>query len=819
MTEGSSTTRGSAAIMTPPINGQRKTGPIPLRQIHPAVPQRIASLASTYQRRPAPTDYVASNLQQILASLTAEEPHLSSVNPSVPYRPLQRYPALPNQNKLQTPDRTATYANVRPPTGTLQQVWSANVWANHPPGLVTPPAGSMQQVNINRQPNVAPPFLAQAGIRHDTPASMQPLNAYRPPGTVTSSSVQASLQHRIPATMQKVNANPPAVVARVNTVGGQRTPLRQNTAGRFQPFSALTSRNGPYRQYQNQGTKIIQPKVSWGKTNSAEQFHTPIIWHMPLANTRKEQLVRLQRPFSSVSSVAPTDQRILGRMKQPNVFQGAPMPNKTAGIIQNPLVVPIQQLSLSQKPFFQKQRIDTMQPSRQPSNANPQFGGPKAQVPMYLPRQQQQQQSLAHKMALLEEPNHAPDIKVPASSPWQKQIPSIQMATPPPNRWYYANRYLKPPYSPNVQHRLLATTARIQSPSKGLLAPVTPKIPQGIPQRQISPFSPHFISGQNSWPWGAWRNLASPIAQASSRSSTFSRLQANGNTVPSYHASVGLVSNLPASRYTVSPKVLLYYYYYPKTVNKPLRKMASLKGQRLDGSSLQKLTQQIASAAFNNKAEEATLTSNPTATGQTKVKATVTKANKVPHGNYKQLTQIPYAPYYNLVTGSANTPLLRGIVAGPLAKQLHGKNPVQTRILLPQFRKGTGQLTSPPLVTYKTAWTPPNAAYPNVKVTTQPQRTVYQQLPAVAERKSQLTNGLLNRPIYIETVPYQLYYQLQKLPSFNTQSGTQRYLSRVLNDILRLRYGMHKKKKKKRGVREKSLLHKNKNSGKGKGGT
>lgn len=832
MTEGSSTTRGSAAIMTPPINGQRNNGPIPLHQINPAAPQTIVSLAPSYQRKPAPTDYVASNLQQILASLTAEEPHRSGINPSALYRPPQGYSAPPSQNKPQMPGRTATFTNVKPLTGPSQQVpqiWSANIWGNHPPGLVAPFAtqasirhntpGSMQQVNINRQPNVAPPFLAQAVNRHDTPASIQPLNAYRPPGAFALSSAKASLQQNNPAVMQKVNLNhPSAVVPQMNGNGGQRAPLRQTFAGQFQPFNALTSQNAHYRQFQNQGTKIIQPKVSMGRINSAEQFHTPIIWHTPLANTRKGQPVGLQRPYFPASSKAPAGQRLLGSIKQLNFLQGAPVRNRTAGNTQNPYVLPFQQLSLSQKPFVQKPGIGVMQPPRAQSNTNPQSGGPKAQVPIQLPRQQQTQQSLADKMAMLEEPSYAPFSHVPASSPWQKQMPSSQLATStqkqtPPSRLYYASNYPKPPYSPNVQHGLLSTTARIQSPSKGLLAPAVQKIPQGIPQRQISPYSPHFISGQNSWPWGALRNQASPIAQASSRSSTFSRLQANGNTLPNYHPSAGLVTNLPASPYTVSPQVLLYYYYYPKTIIKPLTKMASPKGEKLDGSSLQKLTQQINSAAFNNKAGKAMTTGNPTVTGQTIGKATVTKSIKVHSGNSKQLSQIPYVAYYNPVTGSANTPLLRGMFAGPLAR----KKPVQTRLLLHQLRKGTGQLTSPPLVTYQTAWTHPNVAYPNAKVITQPQRTVYQQLPAVADRKSQLTNGLLNRPIYIETVPYQLYNQLQKLPSFNTQSGTQQYLSRVLNDILRLRYGKRKKKKKKRGVREKSELYKNKDSRKGMG--
>lgn len=242
-------------------------------------------------------------------------------------------------------------------------------------------------------------------------------------------------------------------------------------------------------------------------------------------------------------------------------------------------------------------------------------------------------------------------------------------------------------------------------------------------------------------------------------------------------------------------------------------KMTSLKGEKLDGSYLQKLTQQISSAALNYRPGVAMTTGNPTLTGQTKGKSTVTKFDKVPYGNSKQLAQIQHVPHYSLETGSSNFPLSRGMSTGPLAKRFRGKNRAQTQLLLPNLRKGAAQLTSPPLIPYQTAWTSPHVAYPHSKLITQPQRPAYPQLSAVADRESQLTNGLLNRPIYIETVPYQLYYQLQKMPSFNTQSGTQQYLARVLNDILRLRYGKLKHKKRKRGVKEKSRQDKNSRKG------
>ena len=798
--------------MTPPANGQRYNGPIVLQQAHPAAPapQSIPSLGPAYQRKPAPTDYVAGNLQQILASLTAEEPNRSGVHPSALYRPPQGYSTPLSQNKQQMLYRPAArYTNVKPLAGASQlnpQLWSANFWTNHPPRLAAPFA-THASIKYNTPGNMQ----KVASIRHGVPPIMQPLNAYHPPGTVPSFSAQATLRHENPVTMQKVNANrPSSVLNQLNTIEAQRVPLRQNNIGQLQQ----SSQKGPARQSLNQGTKIIQPNVSWGRINSAEQFHTPIIWHMPLENTRTGPRVRLQRPYFPASPIGSTGQRTSGKIKPMNVFNGASEENRTAGSIQNAYFVPIDQFPPIQKTLVQKQGFNVIQPLRRPSNVNPLSRGPKPQVPISFQRQQQQQQSLADKMALLEQPKHVPQSNVPASSPRQKQMPFTQIAMSTkyqsPSRPYYSSNMPRPPYSPNVQHRLLPIPARKQIHSKGSLATTAQTIPQGIPQRQIAPFSPHFIFGKNSWPWGPWRNQASPIAQASSRSSGVSRLQAYGT--PLARPSAGLVSNLPAPPYTVSPKVLLYYYFYPKTINRPLMKMTSLKGEKLEGSYLQKLTQQISSAALNYRPGAAMTTGNPTVTGQTKGKSTVSKFNKAPYGNSKQLAQIPYVPHYSLETGPANFLLPRGMSTGPLAKRFRGKNQAQT---LPQLREGVAQLNSLPLIPYQTAWTSPHVAYPHSKLITQPQRVAYSQLPAVADRESQLTNGLLNRPIYIETVPYQLYYQLQKMPSFNSQSGTQQYLTRVLNDILRLRYGKLKHRKRKRGVKEKS--RQDKGGGKGMG--
>ena len=55
MTEESSATRGSATIMTPPVNEQRYNEPIALQQAHLAVTQSINSLCPAHQGKTAPT--------------------------------------------------------------------------------------------------------------------------------------------------------------------------------------------------------------------------------------------------------------------------------------------------------------------------------------------------------------------------------------------------------------------------------------------------------------------------------------------------------------------------------------------------------------------------------------------------------------------------------------------------------------------------------------------------------------------------------------------------------------------------------------------
>ena len=748
--------------MTPPNNGQRNNQPILIHPPLPVASHSIPSMYSANQRQPG-ADYVANNLQQILASLTSDD--RLGTQSSMMYRPPQEYVTPPP-----VAYRPAPYPTVKP------QTWSSGILGNRQPGAITPisvQASVRQQMNTNRQPGVDIPILAQASLRHNTPARMP----------------------------------------QANTVGIQRAPLRQGVTGKLQPFSILQAQIGFSRQNQNQGLKTLQPHVLPDRVNSYEQIQSPIVWHIPLGNPKNGVPGGFQKPFFSSIPMRPTPLTSLG---QKNVLQNTPVRNRTTGSVQKPYVASFRQPYLNQPPFAQRQRVDMLQPLQIQNNMSPPPGGPRAQVATTLQQQQLQQQqkqnSLAYKMALLGESNQVPQTSVPAPS--LQHVPSTQTAAFIQKqltaiRPSSTNFYLTSPYSPNAQRKVQTPTARVQS--KTVFPPGTQHLRQGIPQMQVSPFNPHYIYGQHSWPWGSWTNRASPIALTSSRSSSFPRPQAYDTNARRYQTPAGITPKLPVSPYAVSPKVLLYYYFYPRTITKPLMKLTNLKGDELKGSFWQKLREQIASAASNRKPEVATLATNPTVTGQTQGKSTVTQtgplqSNISPFGAFKQLVQIPYnAPYGRLVAGPSKGPLSRNTVAGRLANQLQVRKKVHAPLLQTPLGMGMRQMTYLPFLKQQSAWTSPNVAQ-QIKSMTQ-QQTVNAQLPVLGDRKSQLTNGLLNRPIYVQTVPYQLYYLLQQLPLLNTQSGTQRYLSRVLNDILRLRYVKHKKKKKKRGLRnDKSRL-------------
>nr|XP_058949529.1 uncharacterized protein LOC131777281 isoform X1 [Pocillopora verrucosa] len=806
VTEESSTTRGSTAIMTPPVNGLRKNGPA---AFYRPQPQSMNAISSAYQKTPPIKDYVANNLQQILASLNVGVPPRYDVQLPMLYRPPQGYSLPPQQKKPQTFYKPAYNAKIKPAAGSslpVPHLLSGNMWNNHPPGVTTP-------------------YATQASIRHDTPVTAQRVNNNHQP----SFSSQALFNK------QQVNINSLPSVMEMNTPGSQRAPYVQNGAGKPQRLNTLNVQDGLNGQYAKQESKITQPNMSLNRMNTDAQFQKPIIWHIPLGGTRQglpggfqEQYAKQesittqpnmspnrvnndarfqkpiiwhipvggirqglpggQKPFYPALS---TGQRLLGQSRPISIGQGMPLQNKTVGI-QNPSGGSIRNSALSQ----QRQKVNFMPPLRVPSNVKTQFGGVKAQLATAPSRQQ----SLAYKMAMLEQPNHVLTSNTLTTIPWpRKMVPPIKKQLP-SGHPYYASYYPKAPYSSKLQQRLLMPALRTQSSLKGPLSSTTRKGATGIAQPKISPFRPHLIYGQASWPWVAWRSRVLPMAPASSRSFSPLRPQAHGNKPPAYAPKVGLSPSLQSSPYTMSPQVLLYYYFYPKTISKALTKVANIKGEEGNTNFLQSLTKQISSAAFNNKPGEVTTYTNPTMTGKTGGRISTEQTNMVTQVNPKQLSQTLYTPYYRLLTSLLKTP------AAPLTTNAYGRQQVQAPLSLPQPRQNKGGPSSLPLMT-------------SLNSIAQAQKTIYPQVSALGSRKSQLANGLSNRPIYIETVPYQLYYQLQRLPSLNTQSSTQQYLQRVLNDILRLRYGKRKKKKKKRGAKEKTTLHQSKNSIKGVKGT
>ena len=792
MTEESSKIRGSASVITPPTNGQRKTQAPFITPHHPAVSQDTSGLVAGFQRQPAAsTDFVANNLQQILASLTSDD-RLGS-HASMMYRPPQAHLSPPQQAKPPLANRPVPYSSAKTPVGNWHQepqVWSPKMSINSQLGPVMLPS-------------------TQASLRHETPGPMQQMNMNRQSGLVTPAVVQASLMNQIntnhqpslfaPLSLKSSLSNGnPARVQQGSTVVSQRIPLRQNLAGRLPQFSVPLAPGKLAGQNQNQEPKVAQPFVFSDRVSSYEQIQNPIVWHIPLRGTNRGWFPRgFQKPFLSASPFRPSQLTWLGQNK---FIQTIPVQNRTAAGVQR------------QQPPAQKQRINTVQPLTMQNNINSLLGRPLVQNAAFLAQQQQhrqnQQTSLASKMALLEESTQVQQTnRLTPSQSIEKMPPSSQLAANKPKylpsaQTFRANYFPRPPYSLNAQQRVITPSARVRL--KPVHPPLAQHLPQRIPQRQVSPFRPHYIYGQQSWPWGPWRNRVPPTALASSRSSNPLHSQANPANSQRYQPTSDFASKLAVSPYAATPQVLLYYFY-PRTITKPLLKLTNVKEDQLKGSFLEKLRGQISSAALNRKPGVATLSRKTSVTGQTGVTPTATqfeqlKPNISPYGAFEQLVQIPNnTPYHRLFGSLSDAPLSKAVVTGQLVNKFTGKHQVQGPLSKTQLGLGMRQATYLPLLTPKSIWRSPILTQ-QLKAPT----TVNAQSPVV-DMKSQQTNGLLHRPVYIQTVPYQLYNLLQQFPSFNTQSGTQRYLSRVLSDILGLRYDKRKKKKKKRGAKEGKL--------------
>lgn len=779
--------------MTPPISGQRNNQAKLIPPPRPAVSQVISAMAPAYQRPPTTsTDFVANNLQQILASLTSDDrlgPHASLM-----HSPPQGYISPSQQNQPPLAYTPTPHPIPKAPVGytnELPHLWSPNVWPNRQPVAVAPVSSeaslrhntpvNMQQMKANEQPSVAKPAVVQTSLA-------QQINRNRQIGMFTRPPLEASFRNGTPLRMQQGN-----------TAGMQRNPLRQNVQGRLQQFNGLSKPSRILALNQKAVQRISQSRPFSGRVNSYEHIHIPIIWHVPYRNTNKGVTGNFQKPAVPVSQMRPT---ALGGLGQTKYLESISTPNRTTGSPQRPYGSSLGQPYFSRKPAVQKQRAGMAQPFQVQHRVNSQPAGARSQ------QQQGKQTSLAYKMALLGQSNQIPQSNLarplkPAKQLLPPQPTTNKQTNLPSMRQFNANYFPRPPYSLNAQQRVLPSPAGKHL--EALLPPLGQHLPQRIPQRQVSPFRPHYIYGQKSWPWGPWTNQASPIAAASTRTSAPLLPQAYTANPQMYQATAGFPSTLSVSPFAVPPKVLLYYYFYPRTITKPLMRLTDLKENKLNGSFLAKLRDQISTAALKGNAGEAKLTENPTLIRQTNGKSTLTQAGQLPsdiapYGTIKQVEQISTNTRpYKLYAGSSEAPPSLGPVAGKFVDQLKGKTAVEgpLRKIQLQLPIGMRQMTYAPLITPQSALTSPNVAR-RIK----PATPLNVQLPVLAARKSQLTNELLNRPIYIETVPYQLYNLLQQLPLFNAQSGTQRYLSRVISDILRLRYGKHKKKKKKRGAKE-----------------
>ncbi|XP_068705792.1 uncharacterized protein [Montipora foliosa] len=778
VTDESSETRGSAPFMTRPIIGQRNNQVNSILAPRPAISQVIHTAAPANQRpmKPPPSeDFIANNLQQILASLTSDDhtsSHPSVVHQSVSavHQPTQMYGLPSQQSKSPLPNRPAPYPSTKLPTVISNRVPQAspfNWWTNHQPKAATAvPAQALlrpgspsdrQSFQPIRRPGIVQPALEQASL-------VRPFSQNRQFGLFAPSPLQASLRHDTPAGRQQGN-----------TIGVQRIPLGQNVIGQYQQFHTSAAPGELLTQTQNEVPELVQPNLFSNKVRGYGQIQSPIVWHIPSRNVDKVLQEVSVKPFFSA---APLRISPLAVLRQNNPLR---VQNRTVSFVQGPSY-------LKQKPLVQAQQVSSVQPFQLPNSKSSNQ------------QQESQQKSLEYKMAMLEETSQKPQVNV--LRPQVKEQASYQTSATirhdtSPVRPFGGN-YIPRPFSHQNAQQRVQTPSALGNPKAALPFHVQ-NLPYGIPPKKVSPFSPHFIYGQKSWPWSVWKNQVSPISLPPSQSSSPLRLQANGANLLQYQPTSGFAAKLPLAPRKPTPKVLMYYYYYPRTITKPLVKVANVGDTKQTGNFWGKLRQQISTLGLNGNQGLTTITGNPTAKGQTNGKVILTQAGQfqpkiVPDATSKQLYQTSQdRPTYRLIVGSSKVPLAPGIVTETLANQLSGQQQAQTPLWGNHLWAGMQQMTYSPLLT-------PQLISPNIaqKVNTETQAN--KQI-SVGDRRSQLTKGLFNRPIYIQTVPYQLYNLLQQLPSLNTQSGTQRYLSRVLSDIVSSRYGKRKKKKKREGER------------------
>ena len=737
LTEESSQTRGSAPAMTQPNYGQR------INQVNSIFPSRptmgqVTNMAVPAQQKPmhppASEDFVASNLKQILESLTSDS-QASSPAPVV-HQPTQGYASQSDQFKPSLSYKPGPHLPAKIPTilsNTASPKLLSNGWTSRKPGSATavqslPRPGQpavIEQFHSSRQPDFAQPAFGKAPI--------QPINPIRQPIMFVPSLPQAPLRHDTPAAIQQGT-----------TVKIQKVPWKQKTVGQFQPIPA---------------SERLQPVA--GKVRGYGQTQRPIVWHIPLRNIKKILQGGSINPFFSTTPLRISP---LALLRQSGLLQ---IQNRTLGVVQRPS-------HLNLKPTLQAENVNVVQPI-QSLNSKP------------LGQQQSQQKSLAFKMAMLGDSHPSPQTSPPRplqlKAPASYQTPANEGRQLTPLRPSSVNYSPRPVISQNAQQRVF-TPSVVVNPKAAL-----PRIVlNGNLPVKVSPFRPHLMFGQQSWPWSLWKNQASPMSLTSSRPSSL-RPQANGVNLwrnqPNSAVAAKLSPRNPAAR-----KVLLYYYYYPRTVTKPLVKLTNLNQNKQTGSTLQKLRDHISSSAQNGKPRLMTFTANPNTKGQPDRKLLQVgqlQPNIDPYATSRQLDQTSQdRPSSRFVVGSAKVPLAPGLVVNWLGGNQRVQTPLQKNQL---GQTGMQQLAMSPMLTI----TPPNVAQKPIAVT-----DVNMQMPLLGDRRSQLTKGLNNRPIYIQTVPYQLYNLLQQLPMFNPQSGTQLYLSKALSDIISSRFG--KRKKKKRGA-------------------
>ena len=546
--------------MTLPANGHRNNRTqLPYR---PANRNGQPAARVNPKQAASSKDYVVNNLQQILASLTEEEPGHPGIHPSLLYRQPQGYVAPSYPVSTQASNRPISSLAASPRPAAVQQaprLWSGNLLTGHQAGL-------------------AVPLAAPGSARHDTTPGMQ----------------------------------------RISSLGQQRAPPLQNLAtalpGRLQQPHIFQGPGGPQKQYQSPMGRPTKLQEASRKPNNVGVAQEPRDWQQQVAYAQQGLQGRFQRPSTAAGQAAYAAQKLVGQTHSLGALPFAQVHDRMSGNVQKPSMGLSQALPMQQKPMVQNQRAPILPQGKQQTTLNPLPGGHRAQVPPVG----QQQQSLAYALSLLERNQKAPTTALRAPALPQSLVPgpSSQLT-----RANYPYNY-KPKYLVTAQQKPPSTPKQALFPPRGRTVSFIQRQPQSMVQTQVSPYNPDFLNKQRAWSWGVWGNQASPMAQTSNPPASLVNGPSYVRTAPKDQptAAQNPVSPQVLLYYYYYPRAT--NQPYPGLTKLPLEstKVGSSGGDLWKG-----LSNQLSYAAYSNKQAIVAPTPKPTSTALTQGKLTFTQ--------------------------------------------------------------------------------------------------------------------------------------------------------------------------------------------------